>query len=203
MLRSLIQGRVWFRRHRHDGHLSRTTDSGIFHDVFTSRIGRLPTAQGLRSFANIHPIARRRFITVPFAPVAGLTECFSSRTGPVASGVTCYGVGVIPPASKWPVPGCALTTIRRHQQMTHSTGVHYEPFQAESRRTIWRVHLPPRVCWCGVWDARACRSVGIPLIGIGTGSRATQLSAEGAVCVFPDFVTRICFGSVDEITNAA
>jgi phosphoglycolate phosphatase-like HAD superfamily hydrolase len=30
----------------------------------------------------------------------------------------------------------------------------------------------------GVWDARACRSVGIPFIGIGTGSRATRLSAE-------------------------
>jgi len=28
---------------------------------------------------------------------------------------------VIPPASRWPVPGCALTTIRRHQRMTHST----------------------------------------------------------------------------------
>src|SRR5207247_9252096 len=39
----------------------------------------------------------------------------------------------------------------------------------------------------GVWDARVCRSVGIPFIGIGTGSRATRLSAEGAVCIFPDF----------------
>ena len=39
----------------------------------------------------------------------------------------------------------------------------------------------------GVWDARACLSVGIPFIGIGTGSRATRLSAEGAVRVFPDF----------------
>jgi phosphoglycolate phosphatase-like HAD superfamily hydrolase len=39
----------------------------------------------------------------------------------------------------------------------------------------------------GVWDARACRSVGIPFIGIGTGSRVTRLSAEGAVCVFSDF----------------
>src|SRR5204863_1037561 len=25
-------------------------------------------------------------------------------------------VGVIPPASRWPAPGCALTTIRRHQR---------------------------------------------------------------------------------------
>jgi len=55
-----------------------------------------------------------------------------------------------------------------------------------------------------VWDARACRSVGIPFIGIGTGSRATRLSAEGAVCVFPDFSDADIFlRSVYEITNAA
>src|SRR5438552_4518607 len=31
-------------------------------------------------------------------------------------------VGAILPASKWLAPGCALTTIRRHQRMTHSRG---------------------------------------------------------------------------------
>src|SRR5438477_908680 len=56
----------------------------------------------------------------------------------------------------------------------------------------------------GIWDARACRSVGIPFIGIGTGSRATGLSAEGAVCVFSDFSDADIFlRSVYEITNAA
>src|SRR5205807_3959067 len=56
----------------------------------------------------------------------------------------------------------------------------------------------------GVWDARACRSVGIAFIGIGTGSRATRLSAEGAVCVFSDFSDADIFlRSVYEITNAA
>ena len=56
----------------------------------------------------------------------------------------------------------------------------------------------------GVWDARACRSVGIPFIGIGTGTRATRLSAEGAICVFPDFSDADMFlRSVYEITNAA
>jgi phosphoglycolate phosphatase-like HAD superfamily hydrolase len=56
----------------------------------------------------------------------------------------------------------------------------------------------------GVWDARACHSVGIPFIGVGTGSRATRLSAEGAVCVFPDFSDADIFlRSVYEITNAA
>ena len=56
----------------------------------------------------------------------------------------------------------------------------------------------------GVWDARACRSVGIPFIGIGTGSRATRLCADGTVCVFPDFSdTDIFLRALYEITNAA
>src|SRR4249920_537397 len=53
-------------------HYPRTTDSGIFHDVFTSRIGRSPTAQETSQF-------RQHFIQLlaaassqsPFAPVAG------------------------------------------------------------------------------------------------------------------------------------
>src|SRR5947208_2228570 len=56
----------------------------------------------------------------------------------------------------------------------------------------------------GVWDARACRSIGIPFIGIATGSRATRLSAEGAVCVFPDYRdTDLFLSSVYETTNVA
>jgi beta-phosphoglucomutase-like phosphatase (HAD superfamily) len=53
-------------------HYPRTTDSGIFHDVFTSRIGRSPAMQEVSRF-------RQHFIQLltaasspsPFAPVAG------------------------------------------------------------------------------------------------------------------------------------
>src|SRR2546429_4023494 len=53
-------------------HYPRTTDSGIFHDVFTSRIGQSPTAQEVSRF-------RQHFVQLlaaassqsPFAPVAG------------------------------------------------------------------------------------------------------------------------------------
>jgi phosphoglycolate phosphatase-like HAD superfamily hydrolase len=38
-----------------------------------------------------------------------------------------------------------------------------------------------------VWDARACRSLGIPLVGIAAGAKAERLRAEGAVDVFSDF----------------
>jgi len=39
----------------------------------------------------------------------------------------------------------------------------------------------------GVWDAHACRSIGIPFIGVATDGRAARLAAEGAVCVVSDF----------------
>src|SRR5258708_15089015 len=59
-------------------HYPRTTDSGIFHDVFTARIGRSPTAQEVSRF-------RQHFIQLlaaassqsPFAPVAGADRLLS------------------------------------------------------------------------------------------------------------------------------
>ena len=39
----------------------------------------------------------------------------------------------------------------------------------------------------GVWDARACRALGIPFIGIGSGVGAARLTSEGAVRVFRDY----------------
>src|SRR5437879_9272308 len=59
-------------------HYPHTTDSGIFHDVFTSRIGRTPTAQEVSQF-------RQHFIQLlatassqsPFAPVAGADRLLS------------------------------------------------------------------------------------------------------------------------------
>ena len=37
-------------------------------------------------------------------------------------------------------------------------------------------------------DARACRTLGIPFVGVATGARAAILAAEGAARVVPDLV---------------
>lgn len=56
----------------------------------------------------------------------------------------------------------------------------------------------------GVWDARACRCVGIPFIGVATDGQAARLTAEGAVRVFPDFSdTDLLLSNVYEFTNVA
>ena len=105
-------------------HYPCTTNSGIFHDVFTSRIGRSPTAQETSQF-------RQHFIQLlvaassrsPLHRLQALTDCClgSHRAGRIGCRLLLE-VGVIPPASRWPVPGCVLTTTQRHRRMTHSTG---------------------------------------------------------------------------------
>ena len=39
----------------------------------------------------------------------------------------------------------------------------------------------------GVWDARACRKVGIPFLGIAAGAQREKLLAAGAAQILPDF----------------
>jgi hypothetical protein len=79
MLRSLIQGCIWFRRIDTDwSHYPRPTDSGIFHDVFTSRIGRSPTAQEVSQFRQqIIQLLTAASSQSPLVPVAGADRLLS------------------------------------------------------------------------------------------------------------------------------
>ncbi len=184
-----------------------TTDSGIFHDVFTSRLGQSPTAQDVSRF-------RQHFVQLlaaassqsPFAPVAGAERLLTrlAQGGPyrvslatggwrdsarlkMASAGMCFDDH--PAAS-------ADDALDRESIMMLSKQRAAERYGESFARTLY--------VGDEVWDARACRGVGIPFIGIGTGSRATRLSAEGAVYVFPDFSDADVFlRSVYEITNAA
>src|SRR5947207_4832258 len=59
-------------------HYPHTTDSGIFHDVFTSRIGRSPTAQeGSRFRQHFIQLLAAASSQSPFAPVAGADRLLS------------------------------------------------------------------------------------------------------------------------------
>src|SRR5438876_5760217 len=187
-------------------HYRRTTDSGIFHDVFTARIGRSPTAQETSQF-------RQHFIQLlaaassqsPFTPVAGADRLLS-RLAQGGSHRVSLATGGWRDSARLKMA---------------SAGMCYEDFPSASaddaldRESIIRLSRQRAAerygrfgstvyVGDGVWDARACRSIGIPFIGIATGSRATRLSAEGAVCVFPDYRdTDLFLSSVYETTNVA
>ena len=50
-------------------------------------------------------------------------------------------------------------------------------------------HHPHSIVYVGdgIWDARACRQLQLPFVGVGAGAHAKKLREEGARAVFPDY----------------
>ena len=183
-----------------------TTDFGIFREIHKTRTGRLPSPNETSRFRQ-HFVAllARSSSEVAFTAVTGAACCF--RAWLIARSIALHLL-----------PGRGLTRLVLKMA---SAGLCYDDYPAASsddafdRESIIRLSMRRAAerygglgstvyVGDGVWDARACRNVGIPFVGIGTGIRATRLSAEGAVCVFPDFSdTDLFLSSVYEITNAA
>jgi phosphoglycolate phosphatase-like HAD superfamily hydrolase len=187
-------------------HYPRTTDSGIFHDVFTSRIGESPTAQEVSRF-------RQHFVQLlaaassqsPFAPVAGADRLLP-RLAEGGSHRVSLATGGWRDSARLKMASAGMC-FDDHPAATADDAMDRESIMTLSRQRAAKRYGESFACTVyvgdGVWDARACRSVGVPFIGIGTGGRAARLSAEGAVRVLPDFSDADIFlKSVYELTNA-
>src|SRR4029077_6331539 len=165
-------------------------DSGIFYDVFTSRTGRSPTTEEVSRF-------RRHFIQLltaassqsPFAPVAGADRLLS-RLAQSSSHRVSLATGGWRDSARFKKANAGMC-FDDHPAASADDALDRESVMRLSRQRAAERYGEAFACTVyvggGVWGARACRSVGVPFICIGTGSRATRLSAEGAVCVFPDF----------------
>jgi phosphoglycolate phosphatase-like HAD superfamily hydrolase len=165
------------------------TDSGVFHEIYEARAGRSPSPNEILRF-------RQHFVSLlaqvsseaAFAAVTG-APLLLSRLADSAEHRVALATGAWRDSAR-------LKMI--------SAGLCYDDYPAASsddaldRESIIRLSMQRAAerygrigstvyVGDGVWDARACRSVGIPFIGIGADGRAARLSAEGAVCVFPDF----------------
>ncbi len=188
-------------------HYPRTTDSGIFHDVFTARIGRSPTAQEVSQFRQHFPqLLAAASSQSPFAPVAGADRLLS-RLAQGGSHRVSLATGGWRDSARLKMASAGMC-FDDHPAASADDALDRESIMRISKQRAAERYGESFACTVyvgdGVWDARACRGVGIPFIGIGTGSRATRLSAEGAVCIFPDFSDADIFlRSVYEITNAA
>ena len=189
----------WFR-YKH------ATDSGVFHEIYESRAGRSPLPSEISQF-------RQHFVALlaqasseaAFTAVAGAAQLLS-RLADSAEHRVALATGAWRDSARL--------------KMT-SAGLCYDDYPAASsddaldRESIIRLSMQRAArrygrigstvyVGDGVWDARACRGVGIPFIGIATDSRAARLSAEGAVCVFPHFSdTDLFLSSLYETTNVA
>jgi phosphoglycolate phosphatase-like HAD superfamily hydrolase len=182
------------------------TDSGVFHELYEAHAGRSPSPTEISQF-------REHFVSLlaqasseaPFAPVAGASLLLSRLAG---SGEHRVALAT----------GAWRDSARLKMA---SAGLCYDDYPGASsddaldRESILRLSIRRAAerhggfsdtvyIGDGVWDARACRSVGIPFIGVATDGRAACLTAEGAVCVFSDLSdTDLFLSRLYEITNVA
>jgi phosphoglycolate phosphatase-like HAD superfamily hydrolase len=164
-----------------------TSDTGILDEICRQRLRRPPTADEAQAFRSHFVEAVRAhaahspFVEIPGAGAllrhlqdAGLSVGLA--TGGYADSARCKlnsaGVDVtdIPLASA--DDAHARTDIMK-------TAVQRIVGTAPASA------LPPVVYFGdAIWDARACRKLGMPFIGVGSGERATLLRSEGARIVF-------------------
>ncbi len=165
------------------------TDAGLLHELHETRKGRSPSLAELHAF-------RQHFLTLlaqmlaenPITPIPGAPELLTHLTVQ-----TQYRVALATGA--WRDSARMKMTSAGMRFEDHPAASSDDAHDRESIMQISRQRATERfghrehVIYIGdgVWDARACRSLGWPFIGIGTGKRAERLQAEGAVAVLPDF----------------
>ena len=171
-------------------HYPHVTDSGIFHEVYASRIGRPPTALDVSRF-------RRHFIESlavassqsPFAPVAGADRLLS-RLASDGSHRVSLATGSWRESARLKMAGAGMC-FDDHPAASADDALERESIMelSKQRADEWYGRPFADIVYVGdgVWDARACRALSIPFIGIGSGVRAARLALEGAVRVFQDF----------------
>jgi phosphoglycolate phosphatase-like HAD superfamily hydrolase len=171
-------------------HYPHVTDSGIFHEVYAPRMGRPPTSLDISRF-------RQRFIELldaassqsPFAPVAGADRLLS-RLARGGSHRVSLATGSWRESARLKMASAGMR-FDDHPAASADDALERESIMelSSQRAREWYGDSFAGTVYVGdgVWDARACRALGIPFIGIGSGTRAARLASEGAVRVFPDF----------------
>jgi len=187
-------------------HYSHVTDSGIFREVYASRMGRPPTALDASRF-------RRHFIELlaaassqtPFTPVAG-AERLLSRLASGGSHRVSLATGSWRESARLKMAGAGMC-FDDHPAASADDAFERESIMKLSRQRAgeWygKAFAGTVYVGDGIWDARACRALGIQFIGIGSDVRAARLASEGAVRVFQDFSEDDLFlECLDELAQA-
>lgn len=180
------------------------TDSGIFYEIYTARVGRVPSPAEISAFRrHFVGLLERASLEASFQHVAGAALLLSHLANR-----TEFRVALATGA--WRDSACLKMA---------SAGLRYADYPAASsddamdRESIIRLSMQRAgkrygrfdgVVYVGdgLWDARASRRLGIPFIGIANAGRTAQLTAEGAVCVMPDLSNaELFFASLDKIAT--
>ena len=166
----------------------RVTDSGVFHEIHEARTGRTPSAVEVSRF-------RQHFVSLlaqassecPLLPMAGAPQLLAwlSRSEQYR---VALATGAWREAARLKMASAGLCYDDYPAAAGDDASGRESIIRLSMRRAADRYGGFDSAVYIGdaVWDARACRAVGIPFIGIGVGARATRLLEEGAMCVFPD-----------------
>ena len=166
------------------------TDAGIYQEIFATRIGRAPTVAETEQFQrHLVGLFRAAAQARPFAPVPGAPQLLA-RLRQSADFQVALATGC------WAEPARVKMT---------GAGMNYDDYPsasaddaperesiiklARARATRLKDAEGPQAIYVGdgVWDARACRKVGIPFLGIAAGAQREKLLAAGAAQILPDF----------------
>jgi len=165
------------------------TDAGLLHELHETRTGRTPTNAELHAFRD-HFLAllAQMLAENPVAPIAGAPELLTHLTGHTEYRVA-LATGAWGDSARMKMRSAGMR-FEDHPAASSDDAHDRETIMQLSRqRATERFGDPGHVVYVGdgVWDARACRNLSLPFIGIGSGERAERLQAEGAVAVLPDF----------------
>lgn len=166
-----------------------STESGILLEVHQMRTGRGPLVNEVKRF-------RQHFVTrltqawheSPFAAVPGAAECISALSESDAYRVA-LATGGWRDSARLKMASAGMC-YDEHPSASADDSIERETIISIARqRAVERYGEFERVVYVGdgVWDARACRNLELPFIGIGGGEHAKRLLQEGAACVFPNF----------------
>ena len=182
------------------------TDSGVFHEIHESRTGRPPSLIEISRF-------RQHFVGLlaqvssyaPFAAVEG-APLLLSRLADSAEHRVALATGAWRDSARLKMASAGLCYDDYPAASSDDAFDRESIIRLSMRRAAERYGRCSSIVYVGdgVWDARLCRNVGVPFIGVATDGRASRLSEEGAVCVFPDLSDADLFlSSLYEIANAA
>src|SRR5215510_8418228 len=170
-------------------HYTNATDVGVFCEVFKCHHGRTPSLDETTMFReHLCNLLRAAARQSSFPPIPGAPEMLA-----VLNRCSDYQVAI--------ATGCWRESARIKMA---SAGMDYDAYPSASaddaaarapiiqlaeQRAASRYGAFENSVYVGdgVWDARACRALGIRFIGVGRGGQAEKLLAAGAVHVFPDF----------------
>ena len=180
------------------------TDSGVFNEIYESRAGRAPSSSEISEFCqHFVGLLAQDSSGAAFAPVTGAPTLLS-RLADSAEHRVALATGAWLESARLKM-SCAGLCYGDYPAASGDDALDRESIiRLAMRRAAERYGRIGSAVYVGdgVWDARACRNVGIPFIGIAADSRAARLSAEGAICVFPDFSdTDLFLSSLYETTN--